>query len=133
MNAENNFTPEHEKLYRTKYLESFAISLGADETLAKISAGALIAANASNRLPVPDYTKPKEESEHDSIRKIELLGSWLLTGSTHQDRLKFSAGQRAYYLLNEGLNSPYFTNLSNFIENAIDKQASNKFKELTKK
>ncbi|OGH20143.1 MAG: hypothetical protein A3D74_02465 [Candidatus Levybacteria bacterium RIFCSPHIGHO2_02_FULL_37_13] len=133
MSRENRFTPEDAILRRTKYIEAFAVSLGADEALAKISASALIAANASNSLPAADYTKPKLETDPDSVRTIELMGSWLLTGSPHQDGLKFIAGQRAYFLLKERLISPYFTNLPNFIENAVDKQASNKFKELTSK
>jgi hypothetical protein len=132
--AENTFTPEEAITEtRAKYLKAFAVSLGADETYADLTTNMLIEANANNGLPSLDYTKARAEQPPDTIKTIELIGSWFLTGSPKQDALKYTAGARVLSLLKEDPKSGYFTNLSEHVSYMTDGEGVGKFQELINK
>ena len=131
MSVESRFIPEQvTRNIREKYLEALAVSLGADETIAKLNAKALVAAHADGALPIVDYTKDKYEQNPKDITTIGHIGSWFLTGSPQQDQLKFTVGSRVLSLLNEDTGSGSFTHLRSWVGVWTDGDGCDKFQEL---
>ena len=124
-------SPEQIEATRRKYLEALAISLGANETTVLMSVDALLR-NAGDLASI-DYGKDKNnrnDLDPKDVEQIEALGSWLLTGSSQRDQLKFAVGSTLLSLLIEDQNSSYFENLDQWVGMWTDGTGDKKFKEM---
>ena len=115
---------------RQRTLEALAISLGANETTAKLSAYALLAkADAVSHLP---FDVNRDQLEPEQVQEIEAIGAWFLTGSS-RSYLKFTVGCRALSLLRESPDSSYFTYLEETVGRWTDGTRNNVFKKLVER
>jgi len=126
--SEQEKSPEQIEATRRKYLEALAISLGANETTARMSAESLL--RNAGYLASIDYSKDMNDLDPKDIQQIEALGSWLLTGSQQRDQLKFTVGAWALALLKEDPSSGYFKNLDQWVGMWTDGTGDKKFKEM---
>lgn len=122
--------PEQTEVKRRKYLEALAISIGANETTARMSVDALL--RNSSAFESIDFSKDRSEHDPEIAKQIEELGSWLLTGSSQRDQLAFTVGSRVLSLLREDTNSGHFKNLGEWVNMWTDGEGSDKFNEMTK-
>ena len=121
-------SPEQVEATRRKYLEALAISIGANERTARMSADALLR-NAGDLASI-DYSKDRNDLDPKDAEQIEALGSWLLTGSQQRDQLQFTVGARALSLLKEDPGSGHFKNLDQWVNMWTDGTGGKKFKEM---
>lgn len=122
-------SPEEEvNAKKRKYITALAVSMGANETTARLSAEALVQNAqefASIKLGDRNSLDPK------AARKIEEIGSWLLAGSPGSSQWSFAVGGSALGLLRENdPNHGLYTNMSDWVNMWTDGAGAKKFKEM---
>lgn len=118
---------EQIEVIKRKYIEAYAIGLGANEVTAKMSTDALLR-NAEALAAIE--LKDKDELSAGDAKQIEAIGEWLLVGSEKQNEIKFNVASRALRLLRSDINSNTFQKLGEWVEYYAGSSGADKFNQL---
>lgn len=102
-------SPEEIEAMRRKYLEAFAVALGANELTARMTADALV--RNVDEFSGLVYNGPnKREMDPTMAKQIDAVGSWILNGADKDtvDAIKFKIGALTLAILHEDVNSDFF-------------------------